>query len=267
MPLSVRLQQRDLNLLQDIGQSRFLTYGQVADLWFNGSQHAARKRIQKLKNASLVSIVQPAIRNQALILLTRPGAARLRTCGFGTKVHPSAFESPGSATLEHEIALRDLKVFWSRGQTSGDPNLQEFNLISNDLEFTTQFGRIRPDAYVRTKQNFAAQPAHFFLELDQGTEALKLLEWKIIQYWLFYREGGFASRMGLPRINYKLAPFRVILVFNNHTRLQALSKRLMAKGFHSFVCVSTFSEMSKSTTPIHKILRALPQSARQNEFG
>lgn len=52
--LAVLLQDRDLSLLRGLFESRIMTAEHVAALFFIGSREAAKKRLQKIKAASLI---------------------------------------------------------------------------------------------------------------------------------------------------------------------------------------------------------------------
>jgi hypothetical protein len=150
---------------------------------------------------------------------------------LGGHLHPSAFDVPGVATLSHELALRDLKTaLITRARWEGT-DVVDFSLNSPQLGFKTEFGSVRPDSYIRTKTAQQAKASDFFIELDQGTESLDHLEWKVVQYWNFYREGGFAQRMGLPRESYKVLPFRVILVFHQNADCGAHRRDFPLRAF------------------------------------
>lgn len=210
-----KLRQRDFDLLLELGQSRFFTYEQIANLWFNESLDAARKRCVKLKESGLITTCETSFRRLALVMLSRPGASFLKKRGFAGSFHPSVFEEPGLATLEHELTVRDLKISWLKRAAAERHQIDEFSIRSDLLRFSTEYGTVRPDGYVRMKTQETSAPIYFFLEVDRGTESLEKLEWKVVQYWNFYCEGGFAFRMGFPRESYKRCPFRVVLVFSS----------------------------------------------------
>jgi hypothetical protein len=52
---NIQLQPRDHGLLHDLFESRVMTSAHAATLHFGGSKEAAKKRLQKLKAAGLVS--------------------------------------------------------------------------------------------------------------------------------------------------------------------------------------------------------------------
>src|SRR4051812_21617120 len=52
--LPIELQDRDFALLRGLFESRVMTLGHIASLFFDGKPEAAKKRVQKLKSAGYV---------------------------------------------------------------------------------------------------------------------------------------------------------------------------------------------------------------------
>lgn len=78
-PSGLALQPRDLALLRDLFESRLMTTAHVAAIHFDGRGEAAKKRLQKLKVANLVTMRPRRASEPAVYFLTKKAIALLRT--------------------------------------------------------------------------------------------------------------------------------------------------------------------------------------------
>jgi hypothetical protein len=262
LKLGIKIQQRDIAILQEIGRSRFLTYQQLAEICFCGRTEAAKKRALKLRTAGLLNTFQLSFGSPACLLLTKRGAKCLKE--RGVELPKFSLQPPGLATFRHETALRDIKSAWYRRERMGELRIEEFSLDSHDLEFSTSHGSVRPDGYVRICRPTELTKLHFFIELDRGTESLDRLDWRVAQYWHFYKAGGFAIRMGQNAEEFKRLPFRVILLLESRARMMNMSQVLLGKGFKSFVCLALASDFCDFQNNVEVLTLLNPVSAFAN---
>ena len=75
-PLSLQIRNRDLSLLCGLFESRIMTAGHIATLYFDGKREAAKKRLQKLKTAGLIGEPKRKPYEPAVLFLT-PLASKL----------------------------------------------------------------------------------------------------------------------------------------------------------------------------------------------
>jgi hypothetical protein len=264
----IEFQPRDCALLLELLDSRLMTLGHAAALFFEGRREAAKKRLQKIRRAGL--IVQRPRRPQepAIYSLGRTGYLRLREAG---ELGPAA--DPGWAKLQkrqrthdlmlrHELAVMDVKAALVCAARK-HPRLELVTLsVSPDrhgfraVEAVADGGglvrfrsiRAKPDGFIHVREHDIGTPSRqhfFFLEVDRGTEALGRLLQKGWHYSQFYRNGGFAARLGHAREDYKQFPFRVLMAFKTAERRNNAAESLLkaAKPIKSQVWLTTIAEL------------------------
>jgi len=238
---SLQLQDRDLDLLRGLFESRVMTIKHIAPLYFDSSGHAAKKRLQKIKSAGLVAERKRRSRNEPSILfLTRKAFVLLRDHG-----HISKYPSFSIATLEnranvkdltiqHELNIMDVKTAFHTALAASEkfsisvfstwPLLNEFTVSSRGGEDI-----IKPDGFMRIHEKEADSNGYrhdHFLEVDRSSEQLDTLVNKALCYREYYRSGGYAVRNGKRRTDFEEFPFRVIFVVKNAERRNNLAERL-----------------------------------------
>ena len=70
-PLGIALQERDLEILRGLFDSRVLTLSHIARLYFEGREEAAKKRVQKLKSAGFITERPRRAYEPAVLYLTK----------------------------------------------------------------------------------------------------------------------------------------------------------------------------------------------------
>src|SRR4051812_46983734 len=78
---NIALQPRDLALLRDLFESRIMTASHISALHFAGGKETAKKRLQKLKSAGLVSERKRLVNEPAILFLSKKGISVLREQG------------------------------------------------------------------------------------------------------------------------------------------------------------------------------------------
>jgi predicted transcriptional regulator len=82
---SLQLQPRDFDLLRGLFESRVMTTGHVAVLYFDGRKESAKKRLQKLKAAGLVGERKRHVNQPSVLFLTRTGLLLFQKHGILTQ--------------------------------------------------------------------------------------------------------------------------------------------------------------------------------------
>jgi Replication-relaxation len=239
MPITV--QTRDLSLLRDLFESRVMTSAHAAALHFSGSKDAAKKRLQKLKAAELLSERTRRPTEPAALFLTAKGFAHLRDHGALAEypaLSARTFEKRAAVselTLRHELEVMDVKAAFhlavsEMGNVSIPefgtwPLLHQFDVSRNGHQDTT----VKPDGFIRIheKQQDGISEHAFFLEVDRSSESLDTLVAKAHCYLAHYHSGGFAERNGAPRTAFKEYPFRVLIVCKSAERRNNTALRLL----------------------------------------
>src|SRR5690348_887111 len=110
------LQERDVTLLRDLFESRLMTSAHVAVLHFEGRGEAAKKRLQKLKAASLIGERPRRASDPAVHFLTTKAITLLRAQGI-LDGYPKLAQltlnkraQVSALTVQHELAVMDVKA-------------------------------------------------------------------------------------------------------------------------------------------------------------
>src|SRR6266545_3572123 len=221
-------QERDIQILRGLFESRVATAAHIATFHFGGSKEAAKKRLQKLKAAALIGERKRRVNEPSILFLTRKGFSLLADEGQledFPKLSVSAFEKRSDVsplTIRHELEVMDVKAaFYSALKDSETFSVAEFSTWPRLHEFkASRPGHdtevlVKPDGFVRIheKEKGGGISEHtFFLEVDRSTETQDTLVNRAGCYLDYYKSGGFAVANNKPRSAYKDFPFRVLLV-------------------------------------------------------
>ena len=115
------LQIRDISLIRGLFESRVMTTEHAAALYFDGKSEAAKKRLQKLKIAGIVSERTRRPFEPSVLFLTRKGLEVLWKQGVLAE-YPS-FDLPAldrrarvsDLTIRHELEVMDVKTAFHSG--------------------------------------------------------------------------------------------------------------------------------------------------------
>src|SRR5690349_8261079 len=112
---AIQPQERDFALLRGLFESRVMTSGHIATLYFEGKREYAKKRLQKLKAAGLIAERRRRMNEASVLFLTRKGFGFLSGEGHLSgypEPNLSFFESRSNVsefTLRHELEIMDVK--------------------------------------------------------------------------------------------------------------------------------------------------------------
>lgn len=262
----VLLQPRDINVLRDLFECRVMSLAHVTALHFEGKKEAAKKRVQKLKDAGLIRERPRAIGEPSLLHLTKGGFQRLRDAGQISRfpnIGVSAFEKRSQvseATLRHELEVMDVRVALvkalferpalSIAEFSTWPTLNQFTAIHESSAVGRKEIVVKPDGFLRIRE--AAEDGTyehmFFIEVDRSTESLEVLAQKAFCYLHFYQQGGMALRFGARREEFRDFPFRVLAVFQSEERRNNVAERLLRNNppLMTQVWLSTMAEIREN---------------------
>lgn len=248
--MPIQIQDRDVHVVQEIAECRFLSLHQIAVLCFGGNIETARKRLSKLTAAGI--LVRGLENTRSIYFLTSRCAKGLSR--YAIKSH--SIIKPNLATLEHELAVRDFRtsiitVVGKEGLMMGD-----FSIDSHEISFAARQGVTRPDGYFEICGNRTV--LRFFFEIDTGSESYDVLSCRLKNYSAYYRSGGFARRTSGYSSNWQHFPFRVIFLFKTASRREYAAKLFTNLGFRSFAICETWEG---SRTTIQNEIRTLSRAA------
>jgi hypothetical protein len=160
---SLQIQDRDYALLRGLFESRIMTAGHIATLFFDGKKEAAKKRLQKLKTAGFIGERTRHASQPAILFLNRKGLSLLQAHGT-LKEYPPA-DLPvlekrarvSDLTIRHELEIMDVKTaFHSAIKGTKNFKLAEFSTWPLLYQFEAyRNGRggsvvtVKPDGYIR----------------------------------------------------------------------------------------------------------------------
>lgn len=239
-------QERDFAILRGLYESRVMNIGHIAALYFDDHLDAARKRIQKLKQAGLIRDRVRGYSEAAAMLLTKKGFDFLkqhdRLDGFPV-ITDAEFESRSrvsSLTIRHELAVMDVKAAFIAAlsklpnvkivQCTTWPRLSQFRVRQPS---TTGYGSsevtVKPDGFLCIHERDANRIAehNLYFEIDRGTESQRVLAEKAACYRAHYSSGQFAESCGGNRGEFEKYPFRVLAVFKTTERRDNAIKQLL----------------------------------------
>ena len=240
---SVDLQDRDLELLLGLFESRVMTVHHAAALHFGGRLEAARKRVQKLKAAGYVAERPRRATDPAVYFLTKKAFVALLNhgmlSGYPRMTWPSLEKRVrvSELTLRHELDVMDLKAALTEALRASEGfEILEFGTWPALYEFPASgpAGRpmaVRPDGFLHVRELGDGGSAIFdqfcYLEVDRSTEQQELLAQRAACYQEHYRRGGLAARYGRPRAEFKTFPFRVLMTFRTAERRNNAAERML----------------------------------------
>jgi len=232
-PPSLRLTERDQDLLAALGSHRFLSVPQVVALFFDSTSRA-QTRLRQLHQGGLVIQVFVPVRpydrkSHTVFALSARGARLLSELrGIPRPPHLCDSDRRSGLFLDHTLRRNDVRICLELL----DRTLPGFQL----LVWKQKPEEVRAGAVVQTgarkRERVPIVPDGFFafrylrqlhafcLETDMGTVRLARMELRYKAYWKWWKEGGARRRFGP-------LPLRVLTMAPTDRRLDALRKAAM----------------------------------------
>lgn len=229
-PTSIRLTERDHDLLDALGDYRFLSVPQASALFFPSAQSASR-RLRELVAARLAVPVFVPVRpysreSQTVYALGAKGARLLTPRHNGLRPrHLTAREQRSGLFLDHTLRRNDVRIALDLLQIAR----KDFTLHA----WQQNPDSVRASALVRvgSRSEFrvavvpdgvalvgmAGEHQVLAVEIDMGTVPLQRMWRRYRAYWKWWRVGGARARYGP-------VPYRVLTLAPDARRLEALRK-------------------------------------------
>jgi len=246
-----------LEILQALGRYRYLRTGQIARLIFpeNGTQQSARRRLKYLYHAGYIGRIQPlgesAISTGEMAYhLERAGLEMLEedtlpSFSMKNQVKPGFLRHALAVSefrLNLELAVKShpeiqlhrvIMDFELRAHTNNAIGRRKYRLFD---EVVDPIGKrkiaVHPDLLfvLRAGDDERSFQRLFFVEVDRGTEGLRVIADKLTGYHLYKRENVF-KKYG------EFDDFRVLIQTNSEKRAQNIGDA--AKNFCDAIDVWT----------------------------
>jgi Replication-relaxation len=237
---SVSLQERDLDLLLGLFESRVMTAAHIAALYFDGKREYTKKRLQRIKAAGFITERKRLPTQPSVLFLTRKAFNFLKSEDHLSKypaLSTNSFEARAKVsefTLRHELEVMDVKAAFHTAVSKTDKfSISTFSTWPVLHEFRAtppgQDGRertVRPDGFISVHEINDGSDYDCFLEVDRSGEVQDILVVKALCYRDFYDSGGFAVRNGASRTDFAEYPFRVLMVLKTAERRNNTAERL-----------------------------------------
>ncbi len=270
------LTERDIEMLKVINRYRYLRTGQIKRLIFpdNASLQSTRRRLRGLYHNGYINRMVPFVRAghggaEVAYYLDRKGDAALRDLGIEV-LRPTKTGQVRPTFLLHALELSEFRVNLELAiQQQDDLSLHrfvaDFELKSHvrgkrksrrDFRLFDEVqhpatGReyvVYPDGLIVLKaaRNDREKRALLFLEIDRGTEGLRVIQEKFIGYRLYHQQGRI-SKFG------KFARFRVLFQTTSDKRAANMAAALHDYEDSEMVWITTREKVTASsllTSPI-----------------
>jgi Replication-relaxation len=213
--LESRLTERDITVLRQVSDLRFVSGSQLTRLCFTDSvdepanaRSARRALLRLVKLGTLERLERPVggVRAGSAGFVYHLGLAGLRlavTRGWQPERRARRSLTPGTLFLRHTLAIAELHTRLIEGDRAGRFELLE--LAAEPSCWRNFDGRggqrstLKPDSYVRLGQG--AYEDSYFLEVDRGTEGSRALERQLQLYVAYHASGREqAERQVFPRV-------------------------------------------------------------------
>ncbi|MFZ5479091.1 MAG: replication-relaxation family protein [Myxococcota bacterium] len=225
---SIRLTERDFDLLDALGDYRFLSVSQATALFFPSAQSAAR-RLRELVAARLAVPVFMPVRphdrhSETVYALAGKGSVLLAPRHNGLRPrHLTAREQRSGLFLEHTLRRNDVRIALDLLQLQRDDFTQfawQQNPDAVRASAVVKLGTrtearvpIVPDGVALVR--IGGEHHVLAIEIDMGTVPVVRMWRRYRAYWKWWRLGG-------PRLRYGPVPYRVLTLVPDEKRLKAL---------------------------------------------
>lgn len=231
----MELTPRDVEIVRAVSTYRVLSQAQLQRLFFGTKSAAQRVLLRLYRHGYLDRKFLPVVfgRSPTLYVLDKQGAALLRTTDpLDQPVWYASSKDLKSEFLQHTLAINDLRIAVTLAarqegfelvQWVGENALKaHYDRVSVRLpNGQSQAISLIPDSYFILKTPYGY--AHFFLEVDRGTENLDRFKRKVLAYLAYYQSGRYTQRYGSQSM-------RVLTVAPGERRLQGLKTATEASG-------------------------------------
>jgi len=274
---NVMLQPRDIALLEDVFDSRFITIPHAAALHFSeltSAERTANRRLQAMAEVGLLKrddghfgfAALPDGRRKeikALYRFTKGAFDVLVSRGLLPTEAGDEWESSmrkrfgnwTATTIDHEIGMLDIKAALKVAiERHAHLKVVEFGVWPRFYEFQVpKGGRIatqQPDGFVHVVEHRPGRDDvshhYFYIEFDRGREQQDTLVEKAEGYKHHFKGGNFARSLGFPHAHRNEHPFRVLFVFDqkdSHARRDNIAERLSEAGIGTQTPLTTLGEL------------------------
>lgn len=275
---------RDQDILQALGEYRYLRVDQVKRLFFreNKDLQSPNRRLKYLYHGKYINKVSTYGRRhdvspQWVYFLDKKGMTHLHDRGISARIWPKTKQVKFN-TLQHALDLSDFRINLELGLESSDvvslktfiPDFQMTKVSAlqssrnKRIAYTTivspvnkQSYIIYPDALI-VLQALVEDVAHeklYFLEIDRGTHGLQVVCDKVHGYYLYHQKKFHAS-FG------DFTDFKVLIQTSGEKRADNLRKMLADRFGSERVWVTDYEKVNEQSLLYDPIWKGVDGKAR-----
>lgn len=271
---AVELNGRDVALLRDVFDSRFITIHHAGLLHFakrRDPTDAAKTRLRPLVKVGLLKLHQG---QYGMVHLPSGGTKEIKQiyglekAGFDVLVDndflPEAkeegwsdrqrarFAQRSESTLKHEVGVLSIKAALRPAvEQTGRFSIREFGVQPYDYQFDdltpSEEAYRKPDGFIDVVDEDSGQHHYFYLEFDhRRSEDLGEIVAKAKAYRAHLRKGGFLKFLRVGGAKPEDFPFRTLFVVqsaDSKARRNNILAKLAELGFQTQIPVATFEDL------------------------
>ena len=203
------LQERDRRLLSELAVMRVIDRGMATLVAGFGVARRANFRLLQLTRAGLLRrfFIGSIAHGRKAVYTLSPKGAELVNAKLGGIHRPAGRLVVGDGFVEHQAGINQIYIALKyRPMPDANPRLLRWVAFRQSI---SEAIKLTPDAYLELEAGRTIRS--MFLEVDLGTEALKVWQQKTAYYLQLAISGEFTKRFRQPQ-------FRVLVVANSERR-------------------------------------------------
>lgn len=245
---SMRLMDRDQEIIKAVYEHRFLKMSQIRDLFF-GSQSTTNYRLVRLYQNEFLDRIYPRVsrsegRSEAVYCLDTRGA-RVVAAEYGVDRASISWRPRHNDVkywfLNHTLKVNDVWIAAKKAAEMREGQELEEWRGEKEIQDRIPYSKARkgylpytPDGYFVYR--VGERVAHFFLEVDLATVPNTRFGKRIKRYVLYRKKGIFNDK-------YEAHAFRLLIVTTSQRRLRNLKATTEKEGGKNMFWFTTFEEV------------------------
>ncbi len=229
------LQHRDLRLLSELGVMRIIDREMAKIVAGFGSTTSANTRLLELTRAGFLRqfFIGSIAHGRKAIYTLSPKGSDVVNAKLGGIHRASGRLVVGDVFVEHQTGINEIYLSFKHRPLPGS-NIQLRRWIPFRHPISEAI-KLTPDAYIELETSGTMRA--LFLEVDRGTEALKVWQQKTAYYLQLAVSGEFAQR-------FRQQQFRVLVVASSDKRLMNI-RATVAKSTDKIFWFTTFQIINR----------------------
>jgi hypothetical protein len=230
----VVLQDRDRLLLSELGVMRIIDREMTKVIGRYGTTTQVNKRLLELTNVGLLRryFVGTIHSGRKAVYTLSPKGTDALAAQFGGISRPQGKLVTGDRFVEHQTAINEIYLAVKYKSLPTGARLIRWHIFRQSI---SEAIKLTPDAYFEIGTSDTIRPA--FLEVDLGTEALKVWQQKTAYYLQLAVSGEFTQKFRHPQ-------FRVLVIANSDRRLANI-RAAVAKSTDKIFWFATFDNIHR----------------------